>query len=122
MKIKKPKKPARKSLVKELDRVFSLFIRARDKRCVTCGTSENLTCGHLFSRVAYSTRWNEDNCACQCAGCNLRHEHDPYVFHRWFIRKYNQEYWDLLHAKYNTPRKFTDAELQAMIQKYKEGA
>ena len=80
MKFPKTKKKTsdRKRLVKKLDKVFSQYIRFRDQRCVTCGSRENLQCGHLFSRTAYSTRWHPRNAFCQCSSCNLRHEHDPY--------------------------------------------
>ena len=35
---RRKKQSKRKNLVKELDKTFSLFIRARDKNCVVCGT------------------------------------------------------------------------------------
>ena len=109
------RKPTRKGLVRKLDKAFSEYIRKRDKYCVVCGTRENLTCGHLFSRIAYSTRWDEGNAFGQCAGCNLRHEHDAYPFTKWFISKFSQDHWDDLHHKYSTIRKFTNHELEALI-------
>lgn len=111
--MKKPKiqKLSRKKLVKELDKWFSLYIRKRDKYCVLCGTTENLTCGHLFSRVAYSTRWDETNAFGQCAGCNMRHEHDPARFHIWFINKYGKDKFESLHWQYNRPMKTTNETL-----------
>ena len=109
------RKPTRKGLVHKLDIVFSQYIRKRDKRCVVCGKRDSLTCGHLFSRIAYSTRWDEGNAFGQCAGCNLRHEYDAYPFTRWFISKFSQDRWDDLHHKYSTIRKFTNHELEALI-------
>ena len=110
---------SRKALVKELDTVFSLFIRQRDKKCVNCGTSRSLTCGHLFSRVAHSTRWDERNCHCQCSGCNLRHEHQPDIFIRWFIRKYGLQEYELLASKYHRTHKYTNSELELLVRHYK---
>jgi hypothetical protein len=115
----KVKKSDRKKLVKELDRVFSLYIRARDKKCCLCGTTESLQCGHLFSRVAYSTRWDEANCYAQCASCNLKHEHNAWPFYRWFIGIYGQKAFDDLHELYGKPRKYADSELLDEIQKFK---
>ena len=114
-----PRKRSRKSFVRELDGVFSLFIRSRDRRCVTCGSQSNLTCGHLFSRIAYSTRWREDNCFAQCLSCNLRHEYDPYPFMNYYLRRFGQDKLDQLHRDYSTIRKFSNPELQELIDKYK---
>jgi hypothetical protein len=66
-------------LKKELDRVFSLFIRQRDARedgwgyCVTCGHFapwKEMDCGHYVPRQDLATRWDERNCHLQCKSCN----------------------------------------------------
>lgn len=56
---------SRSSLIKEADRVFSIFIRERD-RGNPCITSEKLwredfQCGHFQSRRHLNTRWHEKN-------------------------------------------------------------
>lgn len=114
------KKPSRKTLVKKLDKVLSKYIRARDKRCVVCGSTERLTNGHLFTRRAYSTRWTELNCHCQCWGCNYRHEFDFYPYQNWFVKKYGQEVYDELYREYRTPRKFRNSDLIELIELYEE--
>lgn len=59
-------------LKKELDRLFSLYIRAKyPKRCYTCGKSGTLQCGHFIPRQYLATRWDENNCRPQCVGCNI---------------------------------------------------
>ncbi len=60
-------------LKKELDRVFSLFIRAKyPKKCYTCGAiGKTLQNGHFIARSYLATRFLEDNCRPQCVGCNL---------------------------------------------------
>lgn len=69
-----------KALKKELDKVFSEYIRRREAnpegvtRCFTCGkigTWESMDCGHYESRAHLSTRWDEENCHVQCKGCNI---------------------------------------------------
>ena len=120
MKTKKPKKPSRKSIVKRLDAIMSLYIRARDKYCVLCGTSENLTNGHLFSRVAYSTRWDEGNCFCQCASHNLAHEYNPHTFINWYIVHFGLEAYQALLEKHNTVKKFSNYELLELCEVYKQ--
>ena len=117
--LRKRGKSQRKKLVAELDRVFSLYIRKRDKCCVLCGTTERLQCGHLFSRTAYSTRWHAANAHGQCAKHNLMHEHDAYPYHTWYINAFGREAFDELHEIYATPRKFTDEELTEMITHFK---
>lgn len=60
---------------KELDRVFSQFIRLRDKGvCFTCGNKKYWKLqqnGHYISRVHMSVRFSEKNCNAQCASCNI---------------------------------------------------
>lgn len=71
---KSPKKASSPSkLKKELDRVFSLFVRQyHAKRCFTCGKETNLLqCGHFIPRSYLATRWDFDNCRPQCVGCNI---------------------------------------------------
>ena len=60
-------------LKKELDRIFSLYIRAYYKPyCFTCGkTNVTLQCGHFVSRQYLATRWDINNCRPQCVGCNM---------------------------------------------------
>lgn len=68
----KPKKRGIARLKKELDRIFSLYIRAKyEKRCFTCGKVGVLQNGHFIVRKYLATRWDEDNCRPQCVGCNI---------------------------------------------------
>ena len=73
------RQPTVKSLIKECDRLMSLFIRQSNAnqfgqvQCSTCGFSypwKQIQNGHFQSRRYYSTRWQEKNCAPQCARCN----------------------------------------------------
>jgi len=119
--VKRAKSP-RKALVRKADTAFSLYVRNRDRRCVTCGSTENPTCGHLISRVCYSVRWFELNGFQQCLSCNLRHEYRPEIFTQWFIKTFSIETYDALVALSKEIRKFTNAELEEIAQKYKEKA
>ncbi len=73
------KKKSLSYLRKELDRVFSLYIRHKyakngQVRCYTCGAIKDVTNiqnGHFVSRLYLATRYSEDNCRPQCVGCNL---------------------------------------------------
>ena len=109
----------RKRLVRDLDRAFSEYIRERDRHCVTCGSIEHLQCGHLFSRIAYSTRWHCRNAFAQCSGCNLRHEHDPGPLTLYFLRRFGQDAYERLHREYRVPAKYTETMLAEMLDEYR---
>jgi len=114
----------RKKLVKKLDKIFSEYIRARDKyKCITCGATKEthiIQCGHLFSRQCHSTRWDESNAHAQCAGCNYRHEFDFEQFRRAWIDRHSAAEYDKLYAKFSGHTKFTNSELEAMIGYYQK--
>lgn len=112
------KESKRKTLVKSLDKIFSVYIRLKYGHCVVCLKREGLQCGHLFSRVAYSTRWDEDNAFGQCAGCNLRHEHDPYPLTNYFLKRFGQDKYDELYRRHKKIKKHTDQDLQKLILYY----
>jgi hypothetical protein len=116
------KKVSRKSLVEKLDKVFSIYIRRRYAindiaKCVTCGKEDHwskLQCGHFMSRKHLSTRWNEDNCQVQCAGCNVFRYGEQYLYSQYLGDKLSQE----LYIKSKQICKFTDVELQEKINYY----
>jgi hypothetical protein len=115
-------KVSRSTLVKKLDSVFSIYIRRRFAvndiaKCVTCGKEDNwksLQCGHFMSRKHLSTRWNEDNCQVQCAGCNVFRYGEQYKFSLYLGNNLSEE----LHILSKQIRKFTDVELQELIEHY----
>lgn len=70
----------RKTWIKKLDSVFSLYIRMRDSRmygykafkCISCGDVkpfDMMDCGHFVSRNCMPLRWNEMNCNGECSHC-----------------------------------------------------
>lgn len=122
------KKPLRKNLIKELDTVFSQFIRLRYAKneiaeCVTCGKKDHwskLQNGHWASRRHYSTRWDERNCNVQCASCNVFRAGEIYLYTKYLCSQYGDNFPEELYAKSQTNCKFTDVELQDMIDYYKQ--
>jgi hypothetical protein len=46
---------------------FSQWIRKRDKRCVTCGSTNQLQAGHFYHGVL---DFDEENINAQCKQCN----------------------------------------------------
>ena len=113
------RKITRKGLIKKLDRIFSKYIRLRDKYCVLCGSSDNANCGHLFSRRHYSTRWDEDNCHQQCYPCNFKHNHQPYLYYDWYIEKFGKDKLDELHTKHQQIKKYSNVDLEELYEEIK---
>lgn len=93
---KAPKPPkARKSiskLKKELDAVFSKFIRNRDKgQCYTCphkAEPKRMQNGHFIPRQYTATRYDEKNNHCQCYACNMLFNGQPGKYALNLIRDY----------------------------------
>lgn len=110
----------RRLLVKKVDKAFSDYIKARDHyTCVVCGSKERVAAGHLLSRVAYSTRWDETQVFCQCSSCNFLHEQNPGPFTAWYLKKFGAEKYLELEQRYWRSRKWKDWELEELIETYK---
>lgn len=116
---KAKKRNPRKSAVNKADKYASLDVRL-DGKCVICGATDGkvetikytavdpwtekevtrdkvishgpIVCGHLFSRIAYSTRWDERNLYCLCSYCNIQMENDPAVAEA--LISYARTVWD----------------------------
>ena len=117
-----PRKASRKTLVKKLDTIFSIYIRKRYAKdniaeCVTCGKRDhwkNLQAGHFMSRKHYATRWDEDNVEVQCMGCNVYRYGEQYLF----AKHLGETKADALLVKSRQIQKFTGADLIDLIELY----
>ena len=117
-----PKKASRKTIVKKLDAIFSIYIRRRYAKddiaeCVTCGKQDHwksLQAGHFMSRKHYATRWDEDNVEVQCMGCNVYRYGEQYKFSKHI----GEIKADALLIKSRQVQKFSDIDLLEMIEYY----
>jgi len=122
---KKKKTKTRSQLVKELDAVFSLFIRLRDdgKGCVTCGEKkpykEMQNC-HFYSRGRYPTRWDETNCHSGCYRCNVLLKGNYISYTKYMIDTYGREYVDELEFKSLNGDKIQTPVIREKIEYYRE--
>jgi len=130
--VKKEKKPKVKEksisqLKKELDAVFSLYIRQKYTvnglvACYTCDTvkePKNMQNGHFHSRSHFSVRWDEDNCRVQCSVCNV-FKHGNYIeYYKRMLKEIGQDGLDRLEQKKNTPTKFSKGDIINLINQYK---
>ena len=122
------KKTSRKTLVKKLDQVFSLYIRLRYAKneiaeCYTCGKKDHykkLQCGHFMSRKHYATRWDELNCQVQCYSCNVMRYGEQYKFGLKLAKEIDKNLPEKLLAKTRNTVKYSDIDLLEMINLYKE--
>lgn len=112
-------------LKKELDKVFSLYIRhVFPKVCYTCGKIDvKLQCGHFVARNYLATRFDEDNCRPQCVGCNIWGNGKPLDFEEHLVREIGKKRVDLLKKKRHeitilTPEWYEDriAHYKAVLQ------
>ena len=118
------KQVKRSTLVKNLDAIFSQYIRRKDAideiaTCVTCGKKDHwkkLQNGHFMSRRHYSTRWDENNVGVQCYGCNITSQGQQFLFAKYLGLELAEEM--VLKSKQTV--KLTDNDLQDMIQYYKD--
>ena len=113
---------------KELDEVFSIFIRQRGMneqgitRCFTCGKFDywkKLQCGHYWGRKEIGTRWDEINCQTQCFSCNCKKEGNKPAFTLNLIKKYGEGILSKLEINKNRVVKTGAFEMNLQINHYK---
>lgn len=120
------KKLSRSKLIRELDRVFSIYIRLRDCNkdwivvCPLCGAriprkkSQNM---HFISRWVLKYRYDETNCHWWCMRCNVILNWNYIKYTRWMQNKYWIEKIDeMINDKQIF--KLRTPELQEMIEEY----
>lgn len=115
-------------LVKETDRVFSLYIRNRGayfgrNHCFTCGAYlliEELQCGHFRPRRFLNTRWHPVNCWPQCNRCNVELGGNLKVYENKLVALYGRDAIDGLFVLSNSYEKITEGYLREIINEYKQ--
>ena len=117
-------------LKKELDTIFSLYIRLRDAtneglvQCFTCDKvnhyKSGMQNGHFQSRRHHSTRWNETNCQVQCVKCNLYEQGEQFKFGLALDSKYGEGSAEELEFLARTILKVSRIDYEEKISYYKE--
>ena len=116
---KPPEENSRRWLVSKLDRLVSVIVRKRDRRCVTCGSSRGLQCSHFYSRRHLAIRFDLRNCHAMCAGCNRRHNSAPAPYLAFMLERYGAEVVAELDMLRGSLRKVSDEELRRLLKEYK---
>jgi len=116
-----------KSLKLRAWRAISLFVRKRDKKCVTCGkTDGQLDCGHFFpnternSQLGGNALWYDvRNLNAQCSfNCNRMQSGNLSQYAIYLEKKYGHGILQELNTLYQTPKKWTADEIRTIAEKY----
>jgi len=120
----------RSTIVKKLDKIFSIWIRSKDADhagmvdCFTCGVSKSwkyeIDAGHFMGRGKYATRWDEQNVKPQCKKCNGFRSGEQYLFSKHLDEEYGKGTADELVYQSNQLAKFTNDELLEKIEHFTE--
>ena len=88
------------------DKVFSQYIRLRDKRCMRCGSRVEFNAkglpvsheaSHYFGRGKESTRFNQKNVDCLCFACHrIWGSDDKEAYRNFKIKQLGEEGFNLL--------------------------
>lgn len=127
----KPKKKEKtiSQLKKELDTIFSLFIRkfySKDGlsvECYCCGVVKpikEMQNAHFWSRGNLSTRWEEINCRPNCVGCNVFKHGNYIVYTRKMLDELGEEKFNELEQLKNTMFKSNVNWFKSQIEDYKQ--
>ena len=113
--------------IKELDSIFSKYIRLRDcnknGRCISCNSPISYsTCdaGHFISRRHMSTRFCGYNVNAQCVECNRFKNGNIENYRNGLIRKYGEGIVKMIETNSNSIMKVTTEEIQSLIEFYKK--
>ncbi len=128
--VSKPKRRVKaksaSQLKKQLDTIFSLYIRAKyQKKCYTCAyTGTNLQNGHWIPRGYMMTRWEEDNCRPQCRNCNVFRHGLPFEFEEHLVKEIGlarvQELKEKRKEVFKTPKSFYTTQIEIFSKKLLE--
>lgn len=116
-------------LKKELDAIFSLYIRNKyaddmgNVECYTCNkifTVKTIQNGHFVTRQYLATRWHENNCRPQCFGCNGFGGGKPLDFEERLKKELGGDYVEEMKASRHQSLKLDRHWYEEQIAIYKE--
>ena len=84
----------------ELDTLWSIRIRDRDRNCQKCGGIGGLQAAHIFSRGNLTMRWDLKNGIALCYACHIHWGHRrPVEFTLWVIGRLGEDKFAALKKK-----------------------
>ena len=97
---------------------FSIWIRNRDKKCVTCGSTTTPQAGHFWHACL---DFDEININQQCSGCNKFRSGNLAVYSTYLINKYGIKEFKALEKRHYMAMKGeyrTEQDYLNLIKKY----
>lgn len=89
-----------KITIDKADKVFSQYIRLRDKKCLRCGSPVQFNAkglpvthqaSHFQGRGKENTRFSPDNVCTLCTGCHMYFTAHPYEHTEWQVKRLGQD-------------------------------
>lgn len=129
MQYAKIKEKSISKLMKELDAVFSKWVRESEAdeygycECYTCGNKHKISsmnAGHFLPRKIMPTRWDEMNVKPQCVPCNYTRQGEPQKFREHLVKDYGEDAVKRLEMRRHNLMKMGRFEYEMMISKYKK--
>ena len=122
---RKPKSHSK--LIQEMQEVFNLYIRTRDKGlpCISCGAPYPTDAGHMFKKsIRPAMRFDPRACHLQCRKCNGQHDGNYENYCKGVADRYGVEFLTEVIQDANNSRKvdskLSRGELEDMILFYKK--
>ncbi len=101
-----------------LDKIFSQYVRLRDKACQRCGSGKT-ACAHFHGRARKSVRWDEDNACALCFGCHSYLDSQAIDKVDFFKARLGEERFDLLNSRMRQTHPKPDQKLLLMYYQQK---
>jgi hypothetical protein len=105
---------------KEADRLFSLYIRARDRNCQACPEWTNLQAAHIIRRRYFAIRWDPSNAVALCVACHKRYTEDELAWQDWVDERFGNDAYQALKLRAQRggmpDLAYVIAELRAMLK------
>lgn len=122
----KCQKSERTKIIEALDRLFSIFIRKRDKVCLACRfphPDAHLSCHHIISRRHLSTRFTPKNGVTLCVSHHRQAHGDPEWFRDWVLRKImTPDEYETLKRQAFSRSGFSTADLKLFLAAIRKGS
>jgi hypothetical protein len=87
---------SRKGWKSKADKLWSEYIRGRDKTCRKCGKKHATNSHHIISRRYHSTRFLPANGLGLCPSCHFYFHQNPVGSMNWLVDNLGQKHLDTL--------------------------
>lgn len=104
------------------DKLFSIMIRERDKKCVLCNdTMRKAECSHFWGRGNKQTRFDAENAEYLCFTCHCRVEGNKQGEYRTYkLKKLGEEKYNALEIRARGTGKYGEYEKKKLQEIMKE--